>query len=109
MSPVGIGRTPGEDPAVLSWRIALAPRPRYSTNGRHWWRDLVTETYRAARDARDAMRESCVAASGQVAGTAHSLAGYSQLSDEEFAQAVPQVTLRHVLEGLSQGSQAPPW
>lgn len=103
------GRTPGEDPAVLSWRIALAPRPRFTTHGRHWWRDLVTATYRDARDARDALRESGAAASGRVAGTAHSLASWSQLSDQEFAEAVPPVRFQDVLTGLSGGALEPEW
>ena len=40
-----------EDPAVLTWRIALAPRPRYSTDGKHWWRDLVTDAWWLRREA----------------------------------------------------------
>lgn len=103
------GRTPGEDPSVLSWRIALAPRPRFTTNGRHWWRDLVTATYRDARDARDALRQSGAAAHGNTAGAAHSMAAWCQLSDEEFAQEVPPVLFRDVLTGLSQGRLEPEW
>lgn len=108
MSTVTLGRTPGEDPAVLSWRIALAPRPRY-LSGSHWWRDLVTRTYREARDARDAMRESGALATGAIAGTAHSDAAWYQVSDDEFDQAVPPVTFRDVLVGLSGGALEPEW
>lgn len=39
-----------DEPAVLTWQIALAPRPRFTTNGRHWWRDMVTQAWRAAYD-----------------------------------------------------------
>jgi hypothetical protein len=39
------------DPAVLTWQIALAPRPRFSTGGRHWWREAVHDAWRAAHDA----------------------------------------------------------
>lgn len=48
----------GEDPAVLTWRIALAPRPRFSTNGRHWWRELVTAAWRSADHAWWLSREA---------------------------------------------------
>lgn len=106
---VALGRTPGEDPSVLSWRVALAPRPRYVA-GSHWWRDLVSRTYRDARDARDRLRQSGQVASGRVAGTANSDVAYYQLSDDEFDQAVPRVTFAEVLEGLSSGRLEPgPW
>jgi hypothetical protein len=40
-----------QDPAVLTWMIALAPRPtRPEPTGRHWWRELVMSAYREARD-----------------------------------------------------------
>lgn len=38
------------DPAVITWQIALAPRPRPPKVGHHWWRDLVMEFWRAAHD-----------------------------------------------------------
>lgn len=46
-----------DDPAVLAWQVALSPRPRPEPIGRHWWRELVTEAWRAALDAWEAKRE----------------------------------------------------
>jgi hypothetical protein len=95
------------DPAVVAWSIAIAghrnafPRP----TRRHWWRDLVTDTYRAARDARDHLRES--GHHVDTAGAAHSQVAAYQLSDQEFDQAHPPVTFRQVLEDLSSGRVAP--
>lgn len=97
----------GEDPAVLTWRIALAPRPRAEPVGRHWWRQLVTETYRAAAAARDSLRESAQDAGGQVAGTAGSTAGYLQLTEAEFDELVPRVRLGDVMRELSSGAREP--
>lgn len=89
-----------EDPAVTSWRIALAPRPRYSPPGRHWWRELVTHTYRDARAAWEHRRESSAPAWG-AAGAAHSSAGCHQLTDEEYRELYPPPLFRDVLIGLS--------
>lgn len=97
---------PGEDPAVAVWRIALAPRPRHSTNGRHWWRELVTSTYRDARDAWEARRESGAPAWG-AAGAANSGVALYQLSDEEFAQLHPPPRFADFLVGLSSGAHDP--
>lgn len=103
------GCAPGEDPAVLSWRIALAPRPRYSTAGRHWWREAVTDLYRAARDAREALRESGLPAPPSVAGSAGSAVAYYQLSDEEFERCHPAPRFGDYLVELSQGARGPEW
>lgn len=92
----------GEDPAVTAWRIALAPRPRYSTNGRHWWREMVTETYRDWRASWEEGRESNLPAWG-VAGAANSGVACHQLSDEEYATLHPAPLFRDVLVGLSGG------
>lgn len=41
-----------DEPEVLTWMIALAPRPRRpEPTGRHWWRELVTDAWRAADHA----------------------------------------------------------
>lgn len=79
------------DPCVVAWSLALAPtvRPRRV----HWWRELVTNVYRDARDARAALRES---------------GPYLQHEGDEFDREHPPVTLREVMVGLSDGSQAPP-
>lgn len=78
------------DPSVVDWHIALAPVARPARP--HWWRELVTSTYRDARDAWHALRESepCL-----------------QLEDDEFRQLHPPPTLRSVLVGLSTGGTAP--
>ncbi len=98
----------GADPAVSSWRIACAPRPRYSTGGRHWWRELVTETWRAAMDARDGLRESGVPIrAGAVPGTAGANVSHYQLTDQEFDQLYPKVGLGDVMRELSAGAVEP--
>lgn len=92
----------GEDPAVLSWRLALAPRPRYSAAGRHWWRELVTATYRDWLAGWEQLRESDAPAWG-TPGAANSGVCCYQLSDEEFRALHPQPLFRDVLVGLSGG------
>lgn len=81
-----------DEPAVLTWMIALAPRPRYVV-GRHWWRELVRTTWRSAYDQwhRDAEAASN--------GWATELA--------EFRAAHPVPKLRDVMVGLSSGAIAP--
>lgn len=98
-----------DEPAVLTWMIALAPRPggRVSAPGHHWWRELVTEVHASAVAARDALRESSHAAY-QAAGAAHSGAAYYQLSDEEFNELHPAPRLGDVMRQLSRGSWAVP-
>lgn len=62
-------------------------------------RAMVRE-YHDQRDAREALRES-----GALAPSAFSYGAqvsYSQLEDEDFAQAVPPVTFRSWLEGRAQ-------
>jgi hypothetical protein len=98
--------TSDPDPAVLSWHLSIAayrhafPRP----TRRHWWRDLVTDTYRAARDAREALRESGHLV--DVAGGAGADVAAYQVSDQEFAAAHPPVLLADVMRALSHGRPA---
>lgn len=99
--------TLGRDPAVLTWQAALAPRPRSEPIGHHWWREWVTEAYRAARDAWEANRESGLSMAPGVAGTAHALAGNHQLSDVEYAQAFPPPRLGDFMRHLSSGKWDP--
>lgn len=47
-----------EDPSVLTWMIALAPRPRPDPIGKHWWRELVVGHWQDATDAWEARREA---------------------------------------------------
>lgn len=89
--------------------MALAPRPRYTTHGRHWWRDLVTATYRDALDARAALRESGHQVPTSVAGTAGAQVGYYQLTDEEFERAHPTPRFRDFLVAFAQGQREPSW
>lgn len=66
----------------------------------HWWRDLVTETYRNSRTAWEALRESSAPAYG-IAGAAGSDAACYQLTDAEFAELHPIPMLRDVLVALA--------
>lgn len=66
----------------------------------HWWRDLVTATYRNARYAWEATRESSAPAY-RVAGAAGSDAACYQLSDAEYAELHSPPTLRGVLVALA--------
>lgn len=96
------------EPAVLAWMCVTAGRRRPSEpKRRHWWRELVTATYRDARDAREALRESGQPAPASIAGAAHSGAAYYQLSDAEFAEAHPPVRFGGVLEAMSGGRWDP--
>ena len=82
-----------DEPAVLTWMIACAPRPRFSTDGKHWWRDLVTETYRAARD------QWLLDAEAASVGYATELA--------EFRAAHPAPRLSDFMVALSCGAMPP--
>lgn len=82
-----------DEPAVLTWAIALAPRPATEPIGRHWWRELVTSTWRAAYDQWQADAE--IAAIGYA----------TEL--EEFKAQRPVPTLRGFMAGLSTGAIAP--
>lgn len=54
-----------------------------------WMRDAL-DAYRAARDAREALRESSAPIpAGAVAGAAGSLAAWCQLEPEDFSAAYP--------------------
>lgn len=79
------------DPSVVAWAIALSPTVRPPR--RHWWRELVTNVYRDARDAREALRET---------------GRYSQHERDEFDAEHPPVTLGQVMRDLSTGREAPP-
>jgi len=80
------------DPCVVVWSIVLSPLDR-PPRRRHWWRELVTNVYRDARDAREALRESDP---------------YLQHERDDFDRAHPPVTLRSIMVGLSSGKDAPP-
>lgn len=59
-------------------------------------RQLV-EQYRDARDQRDSLRESAVAAPSSVPGTAHTNVAMHQLTDDEFDAHVPPVLFKQWL------------
>lgn len=98
--------TADPDPSVQDWHLCIGayrhawPRPVR----RHWWRELVTDTYRAARDARDALRES--SAIVDAPGTAGANVAAYQLEDADFDAAHPPVLLADVMRSLS---VRPPW
>ena len=82
-----------DEPAVLTWMIALAPRPRVEPTGRHWWREMVTDAWRCADLAWQARREEVAI-------------GY-ETEMREFAEAHPRPTLGAFMSALSHGSIAP--
>lgn len=87
------GRTLGHDPAVITWRIALAPRPRFSTNGRHWWRDMLVDAFQAADHAWWLRREA------EAIGYATEM--------KEFEAEHPRPRLKDFMVQLSNGKVAP--
>lgn len=101
-SDPGHGTQGGYDAGCRCEACSLVRQSRYwnEEHGprRHLWREHVTETYRSARDAWEALRESgtLVPASFSSGGE---VAAY-QLEEFEFRQWQPAPTLRHILEGL---------
>ena len=81
-----------DEPSVLTWMIALSPRPAPAPK-RHWWRDLVTEAWSCADHAWQLHRE-------QVA------IGYDT-EEREFAAEHPRPKLRDFMVHLSNGSLSP--
>jgi hypothetical protein len=84
-----------DEPAVLTWMIALAPRPGYrvSPPGRHWWRELVTDLWRNADHTWWLARE------------AFAVGNRTEMA--EFQELHPRPMLRDFMVGLSQGSVDP--
>lgn len=82
-----------DEPAVLSWMIALAPRPRPAKTGRHWWRELVTELWRDADAAWLRQREA-------------EAIGYPA-EEQDFARRHPRPTLGGFMRALSAGHLVP--
>lgn len=81
------------DPAVLTWMIALSPRPAPPPIGGHWWREMVTEAWRSADQAWWLEREAV------AVGYATEMA--------EFAQVKPRPKLRDFMVHLSSGHYSP--
>lgn len=84
---------PGADPSVVSWRIALAPRPRAERTGRHWWREYVTDAWRSAMHAWERDAENVAMGYATELG--------------EYAADHPRPRLRDFMEHLSTGAIAP--
>lgn len=84
-----------DEPAVLTWMLALAPRPamRVSSPGHHWWRELVTEAWRTATLAWEADRERVAL-------------GYST-EMIEYEAAHPRPRLGDFMRHLSTGAWSP--
>lgn len=82
-----------DEPAVLTWRMALAPRPRFSTGGRHWWRELVTDNWRMADHAWSLQAEAVAI-------------GYDT-ELREYAEENPRPLLKDFMTHLSSGHMAP--
>jgi hypothetical protein len=82
-----------DEPAVLTWMIALAPRPRVEPVGRHWWRELVVDAWSSAMHAWWLKREA--AAIGHAT------------EEAEFEAAHPRPRLRDFMVAMSSGSLAP--
>jgi len=83
---------PTDEPAVLIWAVALAPRPqgRVSAPGRHWWRDLVVDVWHNANEAWLRDREAVAI-------------GYAT-EEREYAEANPRPTLKEAMIQLSRGA-----
>jgi hypothetical protein len=82
-----------DEPAVLTWMIALAPQRRAEPVGRHWWRELVTEAWSAALHAWWLEREAAAI-------------GYAT-EQAEFEAQHPRPRLRDFMVHLSHGRIAP--
>lgn len=82
-----------DEPAVLTWMIALAPRPRVEPTGRHWWREMVWDAWHSADQAWQAQREAVAI-------------GYAT-EEREFAEAHPRPNLGGFMRALSSGALAP--
>jgi hypothetical protein len=85
-----------DEPAVLTWAIALANRDRFlpvQPPRRHWWRELVTTHHRDADDQWLIQRE-------------RECSGWST-EEAEYAAKHPRPTLKAFMVGLSSGRIEP--
>lgn len=81
-----------DEPEVLTWMAIMAPRPqaRVSAPGHHWWREYVTEEWRAAYQAWWLHREEVAI-------------GYAT-EMREFEAEHPAPRLADFMRALSRGS-----
>lgn len=86
---------PTDEPAVLTWMIALAGdrRPKAEPTGRHWWRELVTDTWRNATLAWERELEATAI-------------GYAT-EEAEFREKNPPPRLGDAMRALSRGQIEP--
>lgn len=82
-----------DEPAVLTWMVALAPRPRHAPVGRHWWRDMVTDAWRSADHAWWLHREEIAL-------------GYPA-EEAEFTSLHPRPRLGDFMVAMSSGRMSP--
>jgi len=82
-----------DEPAVLTWMIAMAPRPRPEPTGRHWWREMVWDAWFHADQAWQLQREAVAI-------------GYGT-EEREFAEQHPRPNLGGFMRALSAGALAP--
>lgn len=82
-----------DEPEVLTWAIALAPRPRPEPVGSHWWRALVVEAWQAADEAWHRDRETVAI-------------GYDT-EEREYAEHHPRPRLGDFMRHLSSGHWSP--
>lgn len=100
----------GQDPAVITWMIALAPRHRPQPTGRHWWREYVTDAYREAREAWEFRFETEANRTwrpGLVAAERRKEQRGGRREVTDFIERHPAPTLREFMVGLSAGRIAP--
>jgi hypothetical protein len=85
-----------DEPAVLDWMLALAPRPqmRVSAPGHHWWRELVTDAWFMANHAWELEREA--------------FANGHATEEREFEDLRPRPKLGDFMSHLSTGAWSAP-
>lgn len=82
-----------DEPAVLTWMVALAPQPARPPIGRHWWRELVHEAWLLADHSWQLQREAVAS-------------GYAT-EEREYAEVHPRPLLKDFLVHLSTGKWSP--
>lgn len=100
----------GQDPAVVTWMLALAPRPRVEPTGRHWWREYVTAAYVEAREAwetRFDLEANTTYRRGIIAEERRRERRGGRREVTDFLEANPAPVFKDFLTGLSSGRIAP--
>lgn len=100
----------GQDPAVVTWMLALAPRARHEPVGHHWWREYVTAAYREAREAWELRFETEANRTwrpGLVERERRKAQRGGRREVTDFVDQHPPPVLRDFMVGLSAGLIAP--